>query len=560
MQDIIIVGCGHAGFEAATILSKTKNKILIITKNIDNIGELSCNPSVGGIGKSNLVREVDSLGGNIGCLATKSSIQLKKIRTSKGEAVRCTRSQINRKKYKKNIKEIFKKKNIRILQSEVLKLIIKNNIVIGVKTTISSFLSKTVILTTGTFLNSKIYIGSLKYKEGRINEKNSFILSKQLNYLIGPLKKLKTGTSPRISRKNIKFDNLKKQIGDFNPVPSLSERYKISKNYKNLKCWITKTTEKTKEIIKKSLKTSPMYKNIINGNSPRYCPSIEDKIYRFYNNKKHDVFLEPDENNQIYLGGVSTCLNYRFQKLLLNSIAGLENCQITRLGYSVEYDFLNPKNLKKSLESKTIKGLFLAGQINGTTGYEEAAAQGVVAGISSYLYINNKKYWYPNKKNSYIGLMINDLTKNGVTEPYRVFTKKSENKLSIREDNSSKRLFNVFKNLKIIMGFNFLKNKKKNINNLINNIIINKNIINQIYLHFKYKDYIKIQNFSLKKKKKIKNFKLKNINFFKIKNLSKEISEKLNKEKPKNMKDILKINIIKNDSFKIILNYFKKLI
>ncbi|WP_259286557.1 FAD-dependent oxidoreductase [Candidatus Nasuia deltocephalinicola] len=224
MQDIIIVGGGHAGFEAASILSKTKNKILIITKNINNIGELSCNPSVGGVGKSNLVKEVDSLGGYMGYLATKSSIQLKKIRTSKGEAMHCTRSQINRKKYKKNIKEIFKKKNIKILQSEVLKLIIKNNIVIGVKTKINSFLSKTVILTTGTFLNSKIYMGSIKYKEGRINEKNSFILSKQLNYLIGPLKKLKTGTSPRISFKNIKFNNLKKQSGDFNPIPSLSER------------------------------------------------------------------------------------------------------------------------------------------------------------------------------------------------------------------------------------------------------------------------------------------------------------------------------------------------
>ncbi|WP_259289120.1 tRNA uridine-5-carboxymethylaminomethyl(34) synthesis enzyme MnmG [Candidatus Nasuia deltocephalinicola] len=560
MQDIIIVGCGHAGFEAATILSKTKNKILIITKNIDNIGELSCNPSIGGLGKSNLVREVDSLGGYIGYLATKSSIQLKKISTSKGEAVQCTRSQINRKKYKNNIKKIFKKKNIKILQDEVVKLIIKNDTVVGVKTKNSSFLSRAVILTTGTFLDGRIHIGSIKYKEGRINEKNSFILSKQLNYLIEPLKKLKTGTSPRISFKNIEFKNLKEQRGDFNPIPSLSERYKISKNYKNMSCWTTKTTEKTKEIIKKSLKTSPMYKNVINGNSPRYCPSIEDKIYRFYNNKKHSVFLEPDENNQIYLSGLSTCLNYKFQRLLLKSIIGLENCKITKLGYSVEYNFLNPKNLKKSLESKKIKGLFFAGQINGTTGYEEAASQGIVAGINSYLYVNSKKYWYPNKKNSYIGLMINDLTTNGITEPYRIFTKKSENKLNFREDNSSKRFFNVLKNLKIIMNFNLLKYKKKNINNLINNININKNIIKQIYLHFKYKNYIKIQNFSLKKKKNIKNFKLMNFNFFKIKNLSKEISEKLNKEKPKNIKDILNISVIKNDSFKTILNYFKKLI
>ncbi|WP_259289768.1 tRNA uridine-5-carboxymethylaminomethyl(34) synthesis enzyme MnmG [Candidatus Nasuia deltocephalinicola] len=559
MKDIIIIGGGHAGFEAAIFLAKTKNNILILTKSINNIGEMSCNPSMGGIGKGNLIREVDALGGYIGYLSTKSSIQLKKINTSKGEAIQCTRSQINRKKYKKNTKKIFKKKNIEIIQDEVLKLIIKNNTIRGVKTKNKNFLSKSVILAAGTFLNSNIHIGNIKYREGRINEKNSYILSKQLNYLIGPSKKLKTGTSPRISYKNIKFNNLKKQKGDQNPIPTLSKRYNIKKNYKNMECWVTETTEKTKEIIKKSLKISPIYKNIINGNSPRYCPSIEDKVYRFYNNKKHNIFLEPDENNQIYLGGLSTCLNYKFQKLLLKSIKGLENCQITRLGYSVEYEFFSPKNLKKSLESKKIKGLFLAGQINGTTGYEEAAAQGVVAGINSYLYINKKKYWYPNKKNSYIGLMIDDLIKNDVTEPYRVFVKKNENKLNLREDNSNKRLFNVLKNLKIKNYFNFLKKKKNYISILLNNIIINKNIINQIFLHFKYKNYIKIQNFSLKKKKNIKNFKLKNINLFKIKNLSKKISEILNKKKPKTMKDILNINLIRNDSFKIILNYFKKL-
>ncbi len=560
MKDIIIIGGGHAGFEAAVFLAKTKNNILILTKNINNIGEMSCNPSMGGIGKGNLIREVDSLGGYIGYLSTKSSIQLKKINTSKGEAIQCTRSQINRKKYKKNTKKIFKKKNIEIIQDEVLKLIIKNNIIKGVKTKNKNFLSKSVILTAGTFLNSHIHIGNIKYKEGRINEKNSYILSKQLNYLIGPSKKLKTGTSPRISYKNIKFNNLKKQKGNQNPIPTLSKRYNVKKSYKNMECWTTKTTKKTTEIIKKGLKVSPIYKNIINGNSPRYCPSIEDKIYRFYNNKKHNIFLEPDENNQIYLGGLSTCLNYKFQKLLLNSIEGLENCEITRLGYSVEYDFFSPKNLKKSLESKKIKGLFLAGQINGTTGYEEAAAQGIVAGINSYLHINKKKYWYPNKKNSYIGLMINDLIKNDVTEPYRVFIKKSENKLNLREDNSDKRLFNILKNLKINNYFNFFKKKKDYINILLNNIIVNKNIINQIYLYFKYKNYIKIQNFSLKKKKNVKNFKLKNINFFKIKNLSREISEILNKKKPKTIKDILNINVIRNDSFKIIINYFKKLI
>lgn len=236
MKDIIIVGGGHAGFEAAIILSKTKSKVLLLTKNINNIGELSCNPSMGGVGKSTLIRETDTLGGYIGYLSTKSSIQLKKINTSKGEALQCTRSQINRRKYKKNIKKIFKKKNIEIIQDEVLKLIIKNNIVKGVKTKNNFFLSKIVILTTGTFLNSNIYIGNIKYKEGRINEKSSFVLSKQLNYLIGPSKKLKTGTSPRISYKNIKFNNFKKQKGDFNPIPSLSERYNVNKNYKNMLC------------------------------------------------------------------------------------------------------------------------------------------------------------------------------------------------------------------------------------------------------------------------------------------------------------------------------------
>ncbi|XXS36695.1 MAG: tRNA uridine-5-carboxymethylaminomethyl(34) synthesis enzyme MnmG [Candidatus Nasuia deltocephalinicola] len=561
MTKIIIVGGGNAGVEAANIICKMNNQVLLITNNIENIGELSCNPSMGGLGKSQLIREVDALGGLIGKLSTLSSYQLKKINISKGEAVSCIRSQICREKYKNNLKKIIKINKIKIIQDCVKKIVIKNNIIKGVKTENNFYESKAVIITTGTFLGGQIHIGKKKYLGGRINEKISNRLSEQLKSIFGNSKKFKTGTPPRISNKNINLKNLKIQKGDSNPIPSLS--YWLNLKNINIKknCWITKTTEKSKEIIKNSLNNSPIYKNLIDGTSPRYCPSIEDKYYKFYKKKKHNVFLEPENKNEFYPNGVSTSIPYIQQIKFLKSIEGLENCMITKPGYAVEYNFFSPKNLKKSLESKVIKGLFFAGQINGTTGYEEAAAQGIIAGINSSLYIKKKKYWYPNKKNSYIGLMLNDIIKRGVTEPYRIFTSRSKNRFNLREENSVERFNNVSKNLNLInkKKINYLKKiklyqKKKSLNNII---MINK-IKKQINIYFKYINYIKLNKLNeIKKRKFLKNFKIcKIINYFKINGLSKENSEKLNKLKPVSINEIFKI-IENQNQINIILNYLK---
>lgn len=544
---IIVVGGGHAGLEAVNIISKMGENVILITNNIKNIGELSCNPSMGGLGKSQLIREIDAMGGVMGYLSTKSSLQLKKIKISKGEAINCVRSQICRRKYKYYAKRVLKNKKIKVIQDKVIKILIKNDTVVGVKTKNLYYRSKTVILTVGTFLKSKICIGLKKYKEGRINEKNSKDLSEQLNLIIEKSKVFKTGTPPRISKKNIDFNNFKIQKGDYNPIPTLSYKYK-KKEIKNKKnCWITKTTKKTKLIIKKNLFKSPIYNDLIIGTSPRYCPSIEDKYYKFYKKQYHNIFLEPENKNAIYPNGVSTSISYKKQIKLIKSIKGLEKSEIIEPGYAIEYNFFPPKNLKKSLESKIIKGLFFAGQINGTTGYEEAGGQGIVAGINSCLFLKNKKYWYPNKNNTYIGFMINDIIKNNITEPYRVFASKNKFRLKLRENNARERLLKVFKNL--------IKNKEKTKNAILikfnikkiflNNLIIKK-INKQLKIYFKYKNYLKkklINNF-VKKKILLKNFKIfKNINYFNIKGLLKENAEKLNKKKPINIFELLKKNL-----------------
>ncbi|QND78596.1 tRNA uridine 5-carboxymethylaminomethyl modification enzyme GidA [Candidatus Nasuia deltocephalinicola] len=556
---IIIIGGGHSGLEAANIISNMGGKVLLLTKNINNIGELSCNPSMGGIGKSNLIREIDSLGGSIGYLSTKSSLQIKKINISKGEAVNCTRSQICRKKYKIFSNIIIKKKNIKIVIDEVYKIIIKNNNIEGVLTSKKIFYkSNIVIICSGTFFDGNIFLGLKNYKEGRFKESGSYILPKQLKNIIDH-GKLKTGTPPRISIKNINLKNFKVQKGDYNPIPSLSSWFKLKKINNEKNCWLSKSTKITEDLIKINLKNSSIYKDLINGSSPRYCPSIEDKIYRFYK-KKHNIFLEPDGFNKFYPNGLSTSLPKKDQIKIVKSIKGLEKSKILNFGYCIEYTFFYPKNLKKSLESKIVNGLFLAGQINGTTGYEEASAQGIVAGINAYLKLNKKKQWYPNKKNSYIGVMISDIIRKNITEPYRIFTNKSINNLILRETNSNKRLLIVSKNLKIK---NKNISKKKFLHFIEYNYLENINLIikikNQLFIYNKYKKYIIFQEKNLIKKKIIlKNFYIpNNLNFFKIKGLSKEISENLNKIKPKNLK-IIK-NILNINLFNIVFNYLKNL-
>ncbi len=615
--DIIVVGGGHSGVEASYIASKMKKKTLLITYNINKIGEMSCNPSIGGIGKSNIVKEIDAMGGLIGKITDFSAIQYKTLNSSKGEAVRATRVQVDKYIYKKNIfTELKKLKYLTIYQEEVIKLIIKNKCVKGIKTyKKKKIYSNTVILCTGTFLNSKIFIGLKYFKGGRIFDHSSEYLINSLSKYNFRYKYFKTGTPPRIERKTINFNLINKIPNDKNTnCFSYFNNIRKKKNKLNkIKCYLTYTNKVTHDIIKKNLNKSALYKGLIIGKGPRYCPSIEDKVVNFTDKKKHRIFLEPEniDKKVIYPNGISMSLPFKIQKKVIHSIKGLENSKILIPGYAVEYLFFNPKDLKKTLESKIIKNLFLAGQINGTTGYEEAAAQGLIAGINASLKNNGKKF-IPKRSDSYIGVLIDDLCNKGVDEPYRIFTSRSEYRLFLREDNADYRLTPIAYKLGLISKkkwyyfkkkMNYIKNnyfffkkkyisikylskniqlklKKKKIKKInLSNLIIknyikykkikkifkkyNKNInlkyIKETKIILKYQGYIKKQKIELFKFDKYKNIYLFNFkNWEKIPGLSNEVIEKLNKYKPKYLNQAYEISGITPTSIINIIIYLKK--
>jgi tRNA uridine 5-carboxymethylaminomethyl modification enzyme len=440
---VIVVGGGHAGTEACLASSRMGLETLLITHNIETLGQMSCNPSIGGIGKGHLVKEVDALGGVMAIAADYAGIQFRTLNSSKGPAVRATRAQADRILYKAFIRKTLENQpNLTIFQQAVDDLIIQNDTVIGVITQGGViFHGSTVVLTNGTFLGGKIHIGLNNYIGGRAGDPAATTLSQKLRDYNFPIARLKTGTPPRIDGRTIDFTKLQPQPGD-NPTPIFSFRGKREFHPQQISCYITHTNSKTHEIIKNGLNRSPLFTGVIEGVGPRYCPSIEDKIHRFQDKEQHQIFLEPEglTTNEYYPNGVSTSLPFDVQLDLVHSMNGLEQAHILRPGYAIEYDYFNPTSLKSSLESKNIKGLFFAGQINGTTGYEEAAAQGILAGINAGLLVQNKDSWCPKRDQAYLGVLVDDLITKGVTEPYRMFTSRAEYRLQLREDNADIRL------------------------------------------------------------------------------------------------------------------------
>ncbi len=608
--DVIVVGGGHAGTEAAAAAARMGAKTLLLTQNIETVGIMSCNPAIGGIGKGHLVKEIDAMDGLMARAADRGGIPFRTLNSRKGPAVRATRAQADRNLYRAAIRQLLEsQENLQLFQSMVSGLVIENHRVVGVDTQHDvRFMGTTVIVTAGTFLGGKIHVGLNHYQGGRAGDGASLALAQRLRDLPFQVERLKTGTPPRIDAKSIDFSQCQEQAGD-EPRPVFSFIGSHADQPRQISCWITHTNEKTHDIIRAGLNESPLYTGVIDGVGPRYCPSIEDKIMRFADKTSHQVFLEPESltGSEVYPNGISTSLSFETQLNYVRSMKGLENAIITRPGYAIEYDFFNPQDLHNSLETTAIENLFFAGQINGTTGYEEAGAQGLLAGINAVLKVRGQPSWLPRRDTAYLGVMVDDLITQGTKEPYRMFTSRAEYRLLLREDNADQRLTETAYQLGLVSETRYRafcekmeqveKNKAKlratwiqpqavgeevaiqlsreaNAYDLLKrpevpynelekldgvDADIPQTVKTQLEVEIKYEGYLKRQQDEIDKHKRNEEKAIpSNFDYQKVKGLSAEVTEKLERVRPETIGQAGRISGVTPAAISLILVYLKK--